>query len=418
MYYLMNKDNKIAEFDKTQDALAEGFCSLKILSENGLPAGFEDINTWIEKRQAAKHREHLKRLMAECGCLSGEGFIKFTHAASLNDSFWVKSDSENVCWRDVSLYQNEFDDVISRISFEGTGIYGIEFSTTTPEFSTEGAFEKCWKRENDIIYLYKRGSDGARNSGKEPYSEYYASQIADILCPYHVTYEMIKLHGRVASKCRLFTDEKIGFVPAASIIRKRITARELLEFYAGYGNEEEFRRMIVLDAVIFNTDRHMGNHGVIIDNDTLEIKGMAPVFDNNQSLLPYAEEEDFLSIGKYLELKSPRIGEDFIHIAKSIINSSIKSDLINIANGFEFVPYIDEKFNKERLKKLEELIRTQILGILDKRKLYTSAVFPKETSVVKKLHLNKQKINQQGNISINTRENREAEKERGFNLEK
>lgn len=44
--------------------------------------------------------------------------------------------------------------------------------------------------------------------------------------------------------------------------------------------------MIVLDALILNTDRHMGNYGFMVDNDTMQIKRMAPMFDHNQALLP------------------------------------------------------------------------------------------------------------------------------------
>ena len=33
-----------------------------------------------------------------------------------------------------------------------------------------------------------------------------------------------------------------------------------------------------------NTDRHLGNFGALIDNDTMSITRMAPVFDNNRSL--------------------------------------------------------------------------------------------------------------------------------------
>ena len=34
-----------------------------------------------------------------------------------------------------------------------------------------------------------------------------------------------------------------------------------------------------------NTDRHLGNFGALIDNDTISVIRMAPVFDNNRSLL-------------------------------------------------------------------------------------------------------------------------------------
>lgn len=375
MYILMNKDSEVAVFDRSKDQLDNGFIMVSAEKEK-LPIGFQNINLWLDKRQAAKHREHLRQLMAQCGCLNSEGFIKFTHAASLNDTFWVKASDENVTWDAVSLYRNEFNEVISRISFEGSGLYGIDFSTTTPEFSTEGSFEKCWKREEDNIYLYKRGSTGARNAGLEPYSEFYAGQLGKILCKDFVSYSLTTLHKKTASKCKLFTDEKDGFIPLSNLFQYHMSPREMLDYYSSIGSEEAFRRMIVFDAVTFNTDRHMGNHGVIFNTDSLEIKSMAPIFDNNQALLPYAESEDFLQIGTYLTSKLPRIGEDFVNIAKAVMTSAIRSDLINL-QGIHF-SYVDsEKFSRQRLSEIERIINKQISGILDKGKMYTVDVFPK-----------------------------------------
>lgn len=384
MYMLMNKNSQVAVFEKSKDQLDNGFVIISEIKEK-LPLGFQDINTWLDKRQAAKHREHLRQLMAQCGCLNSEGFIKITHAASLNDTFWVKSADENVTWESVSLYRNEFNEVISKISFEGTGLFGIDFSTTTPEFSTEGSFEKCWKREDDSIYLFKRGSTGARNAGLEPYSEFYAGQIGKLICKDFVDYSLTRLHRKTASKCKLFTDEQSGFVPFSTIFQRRMTPREMLDYYTSIGSEDAFRRMLIFDAVTFNTDRHMGNHGVIFDTDSLTIKKMAPVFDNNQALLPYAEDEDFRQIGTYLESKIPRIGEDFVNIAKAVLSSEIRNDLINL-QGFKFSYAESDQFTRQRLSAIEKIINKQIAGILDKNKIYTVDVFPKNESVLSKLH--------------------------------
>lgn len=378
MYVLMNKNSQVAVFEKSNDQLDNGFV-MRSENKDILPIGFQNINLWLDKRQAAKHREHLRQLMAQCGCLNSEGFIKITHATSLNDTFWVKSTEEDVTWENVSLYRNEFNEVISRISFEGTGLFGIDFSTTTPEFSTEGSFEKCWRREGENIYLYKRGSTGARNAGLEPFSEVYAGQIGKLICKDIIDYDLATLHKKTASKCRLFTDENNGFVSLSNIFQRRLTPREMLEYYSSIGSEDAFRRMVVYDAVVFNTDRHMGNHGVIFDSNTLEIKKMAPVFDNNQSLLPYAEEEDFVQIGNYLESKIPHIGEDFINIAKAVMSSEIRSDLINL-QGYKFSYMENDRFTRQRLTSIEKIVNCQIAGILDKSKLYTVDVFPKAAS--------------------------------------
>lgn len=74
-----------------------------------------------------------------------------------------------------------------------------------------------------------------------------------------------------------------------------------LDYYNEYGSGDLFRAMIVADAVTFNADRHVGNHGMLIDNDTFELTKMAPIYDNNLSLLPYAMKSDFEDIDKYID---------------------------------------------------------------------------------------------------------------------
>ena len=50
---------------------------------------------------------------------------------------------------------------------------------------------KGWRFiEGDGIYLYKGGTSGAANTGNEPYSEYYASQIAQAMGLNAVVYEL------------------------------------------------------------------------------------------------------------------------------------------------------------------------------------------------------------------------------------
>ena len=66
--------------------------------------------------------------------------------------------------------------------------------------------------EGDGIYLYKGGTEGAANTGNEPYSEYYACQIADKMGISCVQYDLENWKGILASKCRLFTDIDTSFV--------------------------------------------------------------------------------------------------------------------------------------------------------------------------------------------------------------
>ena len=145
--------------------------------------------------------------------------------------------------------------------------------------------------------------------------------------------------------------------------------KEILEKFEQHGCEDDFRRMIVLDALILNTDRHMGNYGFMVDNDTMQIKRMAPMFDHNQALLPYAEQEDFENLDVYLASRPTQIGEDFNEIAHALLTPEIRNDLKNL-RGFEFQRNDEFDLPEERLQKLNKLVDQQIDGILECKRLY------------------------------------------------
>lgn len=155
--------------------------------------------------------------MEQCGCLSIEGYIRVLHCVSINDTFWVKQEDESVKWADVSLFDNEFDEVITRIAFEGSGLYDRQFSSTSPEFSIDGAYEKCCIREDGDLYIIKRGTIGYANAGLEPYSEVFTSPIYQHIVGTSTKYELVKYHGAIASKCKLFTGNRCGFASYAKM---------------------------------------------------------------------------------------------------------------------------------------------------------------------------------------------------------
>lgn len=139
--------------------------------------------------------------MRELGLTTRHNFIGMIHCLSLTDTFWMKREDEALTWDDVSLYRNPFDDIIARIAFDGTGMYGRRNSPTSPEFATSGSFAKCWIREDGQISLLKRGSTGYANAGFEPYSEKLASDLLDAAKIDHVPYSLLRFHKKLASKC-------------------------------------------------------------------------------------------------------------------------------------------------------------------------------------------------------------------------
>lgn len=194
MYLLLNKDMIWAEFDVVNTYGLESIV-INRADTTKIHPWITDLASFIVNRRAPKHRQHIAELLAMCGCDTIAGYLNVSHALSLNDTIWVKKTTENLRWADVSLYINSFNTTVAKIAFEG-GLYGGQFSSTSPEFGTDGTFAKCWIREAGQIKLIKRGSDLV-NKGIEPYSEYYASQILREFKTNHVDYELTSRKGKL-----------------------------------------------------------------------------------------------------------------------------------------------------------------------------------------------------------------------------
>lgn len=360
-YYLMNKDTKLMKFSIDGEGVMEQ-CSV-IEQYTDLPIWLPDIDTWISKRSAAKHRKHVQSILDMMGGRTLSGFIGLTHCLSLNDTLWVKSALENINWDSVSLYSNDFDEVVSKLSFDGNGLCGMKFSTTSPELTTDGAFDKCWVKEDDI-YLIKAGSTGASNAGREPYSEVLASQVYTCLCENSVQYKLTHYDRRVVSKCKLFTAEEYGYKAAAIFNLVTPNISKLLNEFSKFGGEDNFRRMIVADAVCINQDRHFGNFGFLVNNETFERVAMAPVFDYNRAMFPYADwYEGFPDMDKWIRERGPQIGTDYYETAEALMTPAIRSDLINLKDLVLEVN-TDDKFDKNRLAIVNEFKNIQIDRLL------------------------------------------------------
>ena len=118
------------------------------------------------------------------------------HSASGFSSIFVPFGSENQ-W--------------SLIAFTGYGSSIRSSLASCPEFTTNGMLPKCWRRSGNVIRLYKSGTKGVSNTGREPYSEYYAAQIAKALGINAIEYNLSKWEGELCSTCALFTSKEKSF---------------------------------------------------------------------------------------------------------------------------------------------------------------------------------------------------------------
>ena len=87
-------------------------------------------------------------------------------------------------------------------------------------------------------------------AGFEPYSEALAASLLSAARVSHVPYSVVRFHGKLASKCPLFTTEDMGFVSAHRFFDGPFDVDDMLAFCADHGTEEHFREMVVMDAVM------------------------------------------------------------------------------------------------------------------------------------------------------------------------
>ena len=354
-YVLMNREVPMLRFACERNAFDEPeFSEIAWLTELR-PIGYGNLADFLARRQAPKHRKHIRELLERYGCDDLEGFLRVTHALSLNDTLWVKEAESALSWDGVSLYQNEFDQLVSEAAFDGI-ISETDLSSTSPEFGTDGYYAKCWLRDADGIWLYKSGS-GLHVI--EPVSEFLVSQLAEKICQNVVRYDLEIYHDKLVSKCPLFTSEATGLAKAGAVFRGEKTIPRLLDYCLALGSDDDFRRMCVLDALVLNPDRHYGNFGFLFDNHSMAITGMAPVFDNNRALFPELDEDALAAPDWYIDRCRPKLGRDFILTARGLLTEEIRADLEKLRD-FRFTNHPRLPISEKRLDLLSALVRHQI----------------------------------------------------------
>jgi len=120
----------------------------------------------------------------------------------------------------------------------------------------------------------------------------------------------------------------------------------------------------VLDSIILNPDRHYGNFGVLFDTATMDVLGMAPVFDHNRSLFPELDNNQLSSPNWYLQMCRPRLGKDFLLTARGLLTEPIRRNLERL-RGFAFHQHPVIHTEQKRLDALNAIVQKQIFQILD-----------------------------------------------------
>ena len=373
-YILKQFDKPLVKFAATTDTSEPEIQILWMDEENkklfplDMTLTPEGLGHWLRHRTIPKNRAFVHDLLAKSGLNLNRplGIIDVCKGLSLNDCYWVVKSGDETPFAQANLYDNRFSNILAELAFTGYGSKVRASLFSSPEFTTNGMLRKCWRRIGGKVYLYKGGTEGASNTGNEPYSEFYAAQVAAAMDIRAIPYGLSKWKGILCSTCELFTSKEYAYLPIGHLVSKG-GLKAVRAYYEKLGPEfvNALNEMLVFDAVICNTDRHFGNFGVLVDNRTNAITSPAPLFDHGNSLFNFAGTDawaDSTALEEYIETLYPSVYDDFLGTAKSVLTPELREKLRHLLT-FHFKKHSRYNLPPKRLRMIEKQIQKRA-GIL------------------------------------------------------
>lgn len=403
-YVLKNKDTEVLRFgveevetlvagsDKNITRKQEVLCDVHIINKDLLPINLDTSNIqnslekWIKRRKVPNNREFVEKIVATYEQPQKlMSYIDVSLALSLNDTYWIAPAGSNYQWKDYNLYHNEFSKALELVAFGMQDSYKAHKGESSPEYTTNGMLKKCWHRENDNIYLYK-GSSRIYHKNAEAYSEYYMAQVAQTMGFECVPYDLVEFHNEIVSACPIFTNENEGYMPMYQCLQnkksfsndKQALIEEIIKIY----NKQSFQDIMVFDALIGNIDRHLGNFGMIIDNNTNALLRPAPIFDNGLSLMARLSPQELYTIDISLANQTTYFELGFDEQLSLYVQKRHLQALENLSK-FEFIKHPHYNVIDSILEPINDYLRQRALKAID-------MIREREISITKTKNLPKQ----------------------------
>ena len=246
------------------------------------------LNQWWARRSIPASRMGVADALETLGVYSSKQLLTKCLGLSLSDHYWIKPYDSNITWEAVNFFDNDFSDDIGDVLF-GLNDKNADFDFISPDNTSDGNLQKRWKIIDGKRCLLKSGSDPYR---QQPFNEVIATIIMSRLGIDHVPYSLTWLNDKPYSVCEDFVTKDTELISAWRVLQLRPKANHENEYlhYVNICRElgvdivPALDRMIVLDYIIANEDRHFNNFGLLRDANTLEWIGAAPIFDSGTSL--------------------------------------------------------------------------------------------------------------------------------------
>ena len=306
---------------------------------------FPNADVWLETRAIDTHRTN-SRLLKKALRLTEKDDVSTViqvNAATVTDTYWIKPLDSELTYKDVKFDNDYFSSLALRGTYDSFNRAANSKRSKTPELTNIGSFEKCWKLIDGKWWMYKRANHN------EQFSELFVYELGKALGMNMAKYR----RGEGIVKTKDFTNgASVNLEPASAFMGDN---ENYIDVVAALKNIcpnaiPDYIKMIFLDTIVANPDRHTNNFGLLRDVNTGKLIGLAPNFDNNMALIARGYPKNIKSkndllirllnefLSENIDYKHyiPVLTEDIIRQVLSTLNMKVKSQLI--------VDYVMERY--------------------------------------------------------------------------
>ena len=273
-YYIMSVDTVVAKWANN---------TLTVINDALLPLYLKrsaNADAWLEARAIDAHRAN-SRLLKKALRLTEKDDVSTViqvNGATVTDTYWVKPLESGLVWADVKFDNDFFSNLALRGTYDSFNRAANSRRSKTPELTNIGSFEKCWKLKSGEWWMYKKANHN------EQFSELFVCELGKALGMNMAEYR----RGEGFVKTKDFTNgASINFEPASAFMGDNENYSDVVAALQTLCPDAipDYIKMIFLDTIVANPDRHTNNFGLLRDVTTGKFIGLAPNFDNNMALI-------------------------------------------------------------------------------------------------------------------------------------
>lgn len=341
-FYILSKDTAVAKWqDNNLEVLNKDLLPLYLLKTG-------NVEKWLETRAIDCHRAN-SRLLKKALRLTEKDDVSTVlsvNAVTITDNYWIKPLDSDLVYSDVRFDNDYFANLALTGNYDSFNRVANSKTSKTPELTNIGSFEKCWKLKGGQWWMHKKANHD------EMFSELFIYMLGIKLGFNMAEYE----RGNGVIKTKDFTNNAtVNFEPAYSLLGDDEDYIKTLEMLKSFCPDAvgDYVRMLFLDTICANPDRHTFNYGVLRDADNGKVLGLAPNFDNNMALVSRGypkntTRKNDLLIKLFNELMEydnslkqfiPELSEDVVMGVIKAVGMRVKSKEITqfIMNGYTLI---------------------------------------------------------------------------------